>query len=191
MVIDERHEPEPIGHGFQRGHITMLVGVECELGLGIGQEPVEELVRGAEMEQRDRPRFAIDAARLHDAVVSVSPSFDFLNACHRLYIHETNKGVKPWKIMEAPPLRLCIHLSKGEKRSKSNRVKGFATSSRCVGRLLPESRASLEFPRLKFAIRQGEVKDLPADPEAAAFILATAYIREVPEPQSETKRPAP
>jgi len=46
----------------------------------------------------------------------------------------------------------------------------------------------LEFPRLKFSIRQGEVKDLPADPEAAAFILASVYIREVPEPQSETKR---
>jgi hypothetical protein len=95
MVIDERYEPEPIGHGFQRGHITMLVGAECEPGLGIGQEPVEKLGRCAEREQRDRPRFAIDAARLHDAVVSVSPSFDFLNACHRLYRHEPSKGVKP------------------------------------------------------------------------------------------------
>jgi hypothetical protein len=141
MVIDERYEPEPIGHGFQRGHITMLVGAECEPGLGIGQEPVEKLGRCAEREQRDRPRFAIDAARLHDAVVSVSPSFDFLNACHRLYRHEPSKGVKPWKIMEGSPLGLGIHLSKGEKRSKSNRGKGFATSSRCGGRLLPESRA--------------------------------------------------
>ena len=50
------------------------------------------------------------------------------------------------------------------------------------------STTDLEFPRLKFAIRQGEVKDLPTDPEAAAFILASVYIREVPEPQSETKR---
>ena len=49
----------------------------------------------------------------------------------------------------------------------------------------------LEFPGLKFAIRQGEVKDLPADPEAAAFILASVYIREVPEPQSETMRQDP
>jgi hypothetical protein len=32
------------------------------------------------------------------------------------------------------------------------------------------STTDLEFPRLKFAIRQGEVKDLPDDPEAAAFI---------------------
>jgi hypothetical protein len=46
----------------------------------------------------------------------------------------------------------------------------------------------LEFPRLKFAIRQGEVKDLPANPEAAAFILASVYIREVPEPESEPGR---
>jgi hypothetical protein len=46
----------------------------------------------------------------------------------------------------------------------------------------------LEFPRLKFAIRQGEVKDLPADPEAAAFILSSAYIREVPEPESTSTR---
>jgi hypothetical protein len=44
------------------------------------------------------------------------------------------------------------------------------------------STTDLEFPGLKFAIRQGEVKDLPADPEAAAFILASVYIREVPEP---------
>lgn len=48
----------------------------------------------------------------------------------------------------------------------------------------------LEFPRLKFAIRQGEVKDLPADPQAAAFILASTYIREVPEPKRETKQDA-
>jgi hypothetical protein len=50
------------------------------------------------------------------------------------------------------------------------------------------SPTELEFPGLKFAIRQGEVKDLPADPEAAAFILASVSIREVPEPQSETTR---
>jgi hypothetical protein len=50
------------------------------------------------------------------------------------------------------------------------------------------STTDLEFPGLKFAIRQGEVKDLPAAPEAAAFILASVYIREVPEPQSETTR---
>jgi hypothetical protein len=50
------------------------------------------------------------------------------------------------------------------------------------------STTDLEFPGLKFAIRQGEVKDLPADPEAAAFILASVYIREVPEPESETTR---
>ena len=36
------------------------------------------------------------------------------------------------------------------------------------------------------AIRQGEVKDLPDDPDAAAFILARTSIREVPEPKSET-----
>jgi hypothetical protein len=46
----------------------------------------------------------------------------------------------------------------------------------------------LEFPRLKFSIRQGEVKDLPTNPEAAAFILASVYIREVPEPENETTR---
>jgi hypothetical protein len=45
----------------------------------------------------------------------------------------------------------------------------------------------LEFPGLKFAIRQGEVKDVPPDPEAAAFIVASVSIREVPEPQSEPK----
>ena len=47
------------------------------------------------------------------------------------------------------------------------------------------STTDLEFPRLKFAIRQGEVKDLPANPEAAALILACSYIREVPEPEAE------
>jgi hypothetical protein len=50
----------------------------------------------------------------------------------------------------------------------------------------------LEFPRLKFAIRQGEVKDLPANPEAAAIILASTYIREVPdEPEHTTTRQDP
>jgi hypothetical protein len=33
------------------------------------------------------------------------------------------------------------------------------------------STTDLEFPRLKFAIRQGEVKDVPANPEAATIIL--------------------
>ena len=50
------------------------------------------------------------------------------------------------------------------------------------------STTDLAFPGLHFAIRQGEVKDWPADPEAAAFIVASVYIREVPEPQSETTR---
>jgi hypothetical protein len=50
------------------------------------------------------------------------------------------------------------------------------------------SSTDLEFPGLKFAIRQGEVKDLPTDPEAAAFIVASMYIREVPEPESTTTR---
>ena len=53
------------------------------------------------------------------------------------------------------------------------------------------STTDLEFPGLKFTIRQGEVKDLPADPEAAAFILASVYIREVPEPQRDTTRQDP
>jgi hypothetical protein len=48
------------------------------------------------------------------------------------------------------------------------------------------STTDMEFPGLKFSIRQGEVKDLPADPEAAAFILASTYIQEVPEPKNET-----
>jgi hypothetical protein len=50
------------------------------------------------------------------------------------------------------------------------------------------STTDLEFPGLHFAIRQGEVKDLPNDPEAATFIVANAYIREVPEPESQTTR---
>jgi hypothetical protein len=48
------------------------------------------------------------------------------------------------------------------------------------------SSTNLEFPGLQFSIRQGEVKDLPADPEAAAFIFASTYVREVPEPASQT-----
>jgi hypothetical protein len=39
------------------------------------------------------------------------------------------------------------------------------------------STTDLAFPGLPFAIRQGEVKDLPADPEAAAFIVASVYSR--------------
>jgi hypothetical protein len=50
------------------------------------------------------------------------------------------------------------------------------------------STTDLEFPGLKFSIRQGEVKELPDDPEAAAFILASTYIREVPEPERKTRR---
>ena len=50
------------------------------------------------------------------------------------------------------------------------------------------STTDLEFPGLYFAMRQGEVKVSPADPEAVAFILASVYIREVPEAPSEPTR---
>ena len=60
MVIDERDQAEAIGHGFQGRDSAMLVGAEGAPGLDVGQEPVEELVGCPEMEQRDRPRFAID-----------------------------------------------------------------------------------------------------------------------------------
>ena len=141
MVIDERDQSEAIGHGFQGRDIAMLVGAEGAPGLAMGQKPVEELVGRPEMEQRDRPRFALDAARLHNAVVGVSTSFDFLNACHRLYIHETIGGVKPLKIRRISAEILCIHPSKRKKSPKASRVKDFTPPSSCGRSLLPESRA--------------------------------------------------
>jgi hypothetical protein len=144
MVIDERHQPKPIRHGFQRCDIAMLVGAERELGWGLGEEPVEELIRGAKMEPRDRPRFAIDAARFHDAVVGMAPGFDFLNACHTLCIQEAKKGVKPLDSIRRAPFGLCIPFSEEGEKPKAQRIKDFATSSACVGRLLPESRARPE-----------------------------------------------
>ena len=42
------------------------------------------------------------------------------------------------------------------------------------------STTDLEFPRLPCAIRQGEDKDVPADPEAA-LIVTSASLREGPE----------
>jgi hypothetical protein len=47
----------------------------------------------------------------------------------------------------------------------------------------------LACPRLQCAMRQGEVKELPANPEAAAIMLASTSIREVPaEPEHPTTR---
>src|SRR5215470_8018889 len=147
MVIDQRDQPEAIRHGFEGRDIAMLVGAEGALGLRMGQEPVEELVGCAEMEQRERPRFTIDAARLHDTVVSVSTSFDFLNACHKLYRHEVYKRVKPLKMRKRASDRLYRQFLAGQKNPQSRRVKGFAPSSCWVRSLWPESRAraSLEF----------------------------------------------
>jgi hypothetical protein len=48
---------------------------------------------------------------------------------------------------------------------------------------------NLEFPGLTCTIRQGEIKDVPAEREAAAFIVASPYIREVSD--SAPTRPAP
>jgi len=53
------------------------------------------------------------------------------------------------------------------------------------------SSTHLEFPGLQFAIRHGEVKDVPDDPEAAAFILASTSIQEVSEPERKTPRKDP
>lgn len=52
------------------------------------------------------------------------------------------------------------------------------------------STTDLEFPRLPYAIRQGEGKDVPADPEAAALIVTSASLREGPEPERATTRQA-
>jgi hypothetical protein len=46
------------------------------------------------------------------------------------------------------------------------------------------SRSDRVCPGLHCAIRHGEVKAGPADPEAAACMGASGSIREVPEPQS-------
>jgi hypothetical protein len=53
------------------------------------------------------------------------------------------------------------------------------------------STTDLECPGLNFVIRHGEVQDVPADPEAAAFMVARVDIREVPAPQSATTREHP
>src|SRR5919201_4553035 len=142
MVINERDQPQAISHGFECRDIAMLVGTEGAPGLAMGQEPVEELVGRPEMEQRDRPWVAMDAARLHDAVVGVSTSFDFLKACQRLCIHKLKKRVKPCKSRGRAAYGLCIHTAKGRKRPNSSRVKDCAPSPSCVRTLLPESRAS-------------------------------------------------
>jgi hypothetical protein len=49
-------------------------------------------------------------------------------------------------------------------------------------------RTDLEFPGLPFSIRHGEVKDVPDDPEAAAFIGASTSFQQVPEPERKTPR---
>jgi hypothetical protein len=43
------------------------------------------------------------------------------------------------------------------------------------------STTDLALPGLHGALRHGDVKALPADLEAAAFIVASIYIREVPD----------
>ena len=52
------------------------------------------------------------------------------------------------------------------------------------------STTDLEFPRLSCAIRQGEGKDVPADPKAAALIITSASLREGPEPERAPTRQA-
>jgi hypothetical protein len=51
------------------------------------------------------------------------------------------------------------------------------------------STTDLEVPRLPWAIRQGEGKDVPADP-AAALIGTSASLREGPEPERAATRQA-
>jgi hypothetical protein len=46
------------------------------------------------------------------------------------------------------------------------------------------STTDLACPGLHCALRHGDVKDVPADPEAAVCIGASVDIREVPAPQS-------
>ena len=87
MVIDECHEPESTGQGFQGSDLAMLVGAEREPRRGRGQEPIEELVSRPEMDEWARPQFTIDAAGLDNAVVGLSPDVDTLEACHALCRH--------------------------------------------------------------------------------------------------------
>jgi hypothetical protein len=76
MVLDECYEPESIGHGLLGRDLARLVGAERAPRLGLGQEPLEELVSRPEMDEWDRPRFTIDVAGLDKAVVGMSPDFD-------------------------------------------------------------------------------------------------------------------
>ena len=63
---------------------------------------------------------------------------------------------------------------------------GEAVAGRVVTSVYPPtlnmtSTTDLALPGLQCALRQGEGKDVPADLEAAAFIVASIYIREVPD----------
>ena len=94
MAIDESHEPEQlIGHGFQGGHIPMLIGTEAERWLGIGQQPMEELVGDNRMQDGNRSRFPVDAAGLHDTVIGMATDFHSLQAGHALCIYSGDHRV--------------------------------------------------------------------------------------------------
>jgi hypothetical protein len=99
MALDPCHQSQPIRHGLHGGHLPMWVRTERDGGLGVRQQPLQELVGRAKRPDGNRPRLPVDAAGLHDTVVRMSTDLHSLEASHSLWIYCLHRPVKSFLTM--------------------------------------------------------------------------------------------
>ena len=71
----------------------MLIRADREMRLRLCEQPLQHLIRRAQLEQGNRPWFPVDPARLDNTIIGVSSNFDFLDTRHIVCIHEEEKSV--------------------------------------------------------------------------------------------------
>ena len=85
LAIDDACDIEFLRQSPERRHRAMRAGVQAEsIGRTGGVQAGQKVISLAQVGDRDRARFSIDAARLDDVPVGVPPYFACLQACHML-----------------------------------------------------------------------------------------------------------
>ena len=92
MPIDDRDDAEPVGGRHQHGDITVLDGPDPEIAARSVQEPGEEGIGAAQIEQRYRPGLPVDTTGLDDPPVGASADTVFLQTGHGIVYTSKTTG---------------------------------------------------------------------------------------------------
>ena len=92
VSIDDLHHSKPIRRSLQRRDIAMLEGAYPQLPLGSLQQPVQQLIGAAQVQQRHGARTAPHAARFDDPPVGASGDPVLLQAGHWFCVYQNQNS---------------------------------------------------------------------------------------------------